>query len=73
MTSLGAYVPWIVGVPLALIEVVGISYFYDCNALQNDYKRMQGSSTIIPPIFWKFIIPPLLIVIKLCSKLNLLR
>ncbi|KAK3883970.1 hypothetical protein Pcinc_011723 [Petrolisthes cinctipes] len=59
--AIDAYMPWVGGLLLGSLEVVGLAYLYGATNIQQHFKHMLRKNTYVFALCWKFVLPPVFV------------
>lgn len=61
LNAMDAYIPWMYGLVLGLLEVSGLVYLYGTKNITKHFHVMIRKKTLVFPVLWKFILSPVLL------------
>ncbi|XP_042880429.1 sodium-dependent noradrenaline transporter-like isoform X2 [Penaeus japonicus] len=61
LNAMDAYIPWMCGLALGLLEVSGFTYLYGTKNIAKHFKMMVRRNTLVFPLLWKFVLSPVLL------------
>nr|XP_053627876.1 sodium-dependent noradrenaline transporter-like [Cherax quadricarinatus] len=70
MESVDAYVPWVCGLVMGTLEVLGFVYIYGADNISRHFKQMQKSQVQYFCLIWKFLLLPSFMVLIMWASIE---